>query len=1024
MVLRTIVALAASLLVATVHPAQAQERFGGLAGVVTDTTPAPVPGATITVTNNQTGATRVVVSGPDGSFRIPDLDPGRYTVVVELSGFQKVQADDVIVLLGRTVEFPAQLRVGAVTETVNVTAEASRQIDLTSVTTAHNVTQEEFDRMPKPRSFQGIALTAPSVNAGEVEGGFQVNGASGAENSYTVDGVTTNSLVNGKSRQDTVFEYLQEVQVKTTGIDAEYGGALGGVISAVTKSGGNRFSGETHYYYEGSAIKAGPVQRLVLNPADDTTVRFVQDDKQRDHRNEFGGSLGGPIVRDRLFFFGSISPRLVRRTNDYLFASGTEPGSIDQDQTLMQAFGKITYSSNRVQVNGSVLYTPTRVTGTLPAYNDFGAQFLASDAASNQININRGWEQDQTSTSGNVDVWVTGASWFSVRGGYFYDNYKDTGIPNITSVLWNTSSIGVAGVPPQLQQPQNFQTTPRAEIAAFDTTEQGFVQADYNHAFNGGGSHLLKGGIGYRRTVNDVDTAYPGGYVLLNWGRTFATTASAVGGTGTYGYYEVNDRGVTGRAGANIISLYVQDQWNVTPRLTLNLGVRTENETVPTFRPEIRENAIEFGFGDKIAPRLGVAYDILGNGRTKLYGSWGRYYDWTKYELARGSFGGDFWDVYYRSLDTLDVANLNLNNMPGRDLWQPSVPNSHRDRRVPSIENVDPDIKPMYQESTSVGLDFQWTPTTVFGVHYVHNDLKRTIEDIGALVNGDEAYVIGNPGEGLSTGAFISGLTPDFTMPKAKRQYDALELTLSRRFSNNWFASASYTYSRLWGNYAGLASSDEITTPTTGVTSAQAQQQTGNVARQGGNANRAWDLDELMWDAHGNLDVTGRLATDRPQVVKLYGAYSFPFGTQVGAFFYGGSGTPISTYVVTANQIPIFVNGRGDMGRTPMLTRTDFLLSHEFSFAANRRIRLELNVLNLFNQKTATHIFNYLNKGAGLARGDSAIDLSHVDLSQGYDYNALILASPSGRNAYDPRYGQADLFQPGAQGQFSVKFIF
>ena len=108
-----------------------------------------------------------------------------------------------------------------------------------------------------------------------------MNGASGAENQFTVDGVATNSLINGQSRQDTVFEYLQEVQVKTVGIPAEYGGALGGVISAVTKSGGNTFRGEGHYYYLGSALGAGPVERLVLSPVDDLTVAYVQDDEQR-----------------------------------------------------------------------------------------------------------------------------------------------------------------------------------------------------------------------------------------------------------------------------------------------------------------------------------------------------------------------------------------------------------------------------------------------------------------------------------------------------------------------------------------------------------------------------------------------------------------------------------------------------------------------------------------------------------------------------------------------------------------------
>src|SRR6476660_1310200 len=335
---RTVGILVALLAVVGASAATAQERFGGIAGVVTDSSQAPVPGVTITATNKQTGATRVVVSGSDGTYRIPDLEPGRYTVSVELAGFQKVQADDVLVLLGRTADFPATLKVGGVSEVVTVSSDTRTQVDLRSTTVAHNVTAEEFDRMPKTRSFQGIALTSPGVNQGDIEGGFQVNGASGAENSFTVDGVNTNSLLYGSSRQDTQFEYLQEVQVKTGGIAAEYGGALGGVISAVTKSGGNRFTGEAHYYFSGNSISASPVQRLQLSPIDDTTVLTVQDEKQDNNRNEVGGSLGGPILRDKLFFFGSASPRYVRRTNNYLFSNGTEPGAISQKQTVTQSF--------------------------------------------------------------------------------------------------------------------------------------------------------------------------------------------------------------------------------------------------------------------------------------------------------------------------------------------------------------------------------------------------------------------------------------------------------------------------------------------------------------------------------------------------------------------------------------------------------------------------------------------------------------------------------------------------------------
>jgi len=1026
------------VLLCTAGAAAAQERFGGIAGSVSDQQQGALPGATVTATNNQTGAVRTTVTGSDGRFQLTDLEPGRYTVAIELQGFQRLENREVIVLLGRNIDFPARLQLGQVSETVQVVGETSRQIDTRSTAISHNITSEEIDRMPKARSFQNLALTAPSVNTGQLEGGLQINGASGAENAFTVDGVVTNSLINGRSRQDTVFEYVQEVQVKTAGIDAEYGGALGGVVSAVTKSGGNAFHGEGHYYFSGNAISAGPVQRLILNPADDTTVSFFQDPKQKLSRNEFGGSLGGPIMKDHMFFFASVSPRLARAERNYLFNNGTQPGSIDQDQTYTQAFGKMTVSSGKLTANVSQLYTPNRSTGFTPGYNGFGPEWISTSREANQVNIDRGFKTDQSTTSANVDYWLSSQAFVTVKGGYFYDKYQDTGVPTITSVNWNNPSLPSATcpacttLPASLQQGTGYNNTPRIQITDYDTTKRAFIDANYTHSFQAAGNHLMKAGIGYQHTVNNVQSAYPNGYVLLNWGLTLAPATGRAGGTGTYGYYEVDDLGTTGKAGADITSLFIQDQWTLN-RLTINAGLRSENEKIPTFRPDIAQYAIKFGFGDKVAPRVGATYDLSGDGRTKVFGSWGRYYDWTKYELARGSFGGDFWRVFYRSLDTTDVYSLNLNNMPGRDLWQPNVANSYRDRRVPAINEqtaaaggglVDPDLKPMSQDQTNFGIEHQLTPTMVIGAHYVHNDLRQTIEDLGALVDGNEVYIIGNPGYGIAATTPVTGLTPEFATPKVKRTYDAVELTANRRFSQNYFVGGSYTYSRLQGNYTGLSSSDEIRTPTTNTTAGAAQQQAGEVFREGGNANRGWDLDELLFDSHGKLDVEGRLPTERPHVIKLYGAYQTNFGTQIGAFFYGGSGTPISTYVNTTNQIPVFVEGRGDMGRTPYLSRTDLMVSHQLSFAGSRALRFELNVLNVFNQKTATHIFNYLNKGAGLARNDAAINLANTNLFSGYNYRALINATPSGQASYDPRYGMEDLWQTGTEGQFSIKFLF
>ena len=1016
--------LSLGMLLGPAHTALAQEgTTGTVAGELTDASGGVLPGVSVVFTNSMNGRVHTVQTDGSGGYRI-ELPPGTYAVRFELSGFARQETPRLEVQLGRTYDLDASLKVGNISEAVQVTAESAPLVDTRSTIIAHNVTAEEIDRMPKGRSFQSIAMSAPSVNSGDIEGGFQVNGASGAENAFTVDGVNTTSLVNGASRQNTVFEYIQEVQVKTTGIPAEYGGALGGVISAVTKSGGNIFTGEAHYYLDGSPLSAAPVKRLVLNPADDKTVQYIQDEKSSDVRQEFGGSIGGPIVRDRLFFFGSFSPRINVRDNIYNFASGTDPGEIKRTSKFVQAFGKVSAGSRRVNAYVSTLVTPTYVKGTLAGYNGFGPNWISSTKAANAANIERGWEQMQANVTGNVDVVIGNGAYATFRGGMFHDRFSDTGVSQTTNYTYQRTSLGMAGVPANLQGAIGTQNTPRVFITDFDTTKRRFFNADYNHTFQGGGWHTLKGGVGIQRTINDVKSVYPGGAVDIFWGDTLNLGGQAPD-RGTFGYYSVNDRGTNGVAGANIISLYVQDQWQIADRLTLNLGLRTEAENVPSFKPEIRENVMEFGYSDKIAPRIGASFDLLGDGRAKLYGSYGRYYDWTKYELSRGSFGGDIWCVHYRSLDDPAAPlTANLSNMPGRNLWRGS--GNCRDRRVPSFETIDPDIKPMSQDSISAGFDFEINPRTVATVHYVHNNLIRTIEDLGALVNGNEEYFIANPGEGLAkeTPTSFAPLTPAFPTPKPKRQYDAVELGISRRMSGKWFGSANVTISRLYGNYAGLASSDEIRTPTTGVSSSAAQQQGGNIFRQGGNVNRAWDSDEQQFDAYGNLDVLGRLATDRPVVLKLYGSYNIARNTQIGAFVYAGSGTPVTTYVNTVHQTELFVEGRGDYGRTPFYSKTDLLVSHELPMAGNKRMRIELNVLNLFNQKTARHIFNHLNRGAGVADQAAAIDLGAVNLYNGYNYRQLIDRTPKGQGSYDPRYGMADLFEPGTQGQIAVKFLF
>jgi hypothetical protein len=1010
----------------------AQQTTGAITGAVTDPSGSVIPGATITLTNQGTEVVTETQTGEAGVYIVRELEPGRYTLVFEAPGFKKQEAPDNILLAGRTLRVNAALEVGEVTETVVVT-EAAQLIDTSSTMVAQNITSEEFELMPKGRTFIGAAVLSPSVNTGELEGGFQINGASGAENNYYIDGVSINSVINGSARQNAQFEYIQEVQVKTNGLEAEYGGALGGVVSAITKSGGNEFHGSAHAYYYGNAIGAAPTRRLELDPSTQATDAYIQDEKQTDNNWELGGSLGGPIIKNKAFFYTAASPRWRTRNYDYLFSNGTEPGSMKRTFRQITWFNKLTVDpTQKIRTNFTWLYTPTRQEGALYTYDGFAPNVSTRTAETAAQQANDGFYQPEQSYTGQIDINLTPTSLLSFKGGRYYLNYGEFGIEDEFSYWWQTTSVGLEGVPPGLQQPNGF-LTPTAAITQFDKTTRTYVQADFSKFFTFLGQHNIKAGLGTQKNVNSVRDLDYGrlGRVRVYFDSKFR------GDAGKYGYYLVEDGGTIGSTGASIQHVYLQDQWRILPRLTLSLGLRSEQETIPSFRRDIQEYAFRFGFGDKMSPRLGAAYDVFGNGKVKVSGAWARMYDWTKYDLVRGTFGGDKWQIYYRALDDLSpfvdpddpkTWTINLSNMPGRNLW---AGGAFRDLRLPGFDLVDPNVKPMSADVMNVGVEWEIAPKTIVSARYSRNHLNRTIEDLGALDEaGNEVYSYGNPGEGRFTIFPASGATCvvqvgercGFPMPKATRDYNAMELQISRRYSNGWFGTASYVFSKLYGNYAGIQSTDEIRAPTIGTSFSGDQQFSGQTYRPGGNANRYFDLDEILYDANGNLGLEGRLPTDRPHVFKLYGGKSFSFGTELGTFFRVMSGTPVTTQVWTINGIAAYVEGRGDAGRTPVFSQTDLMVAHNISLSESKSLRFEFNLDNLFNQKTSMFAFQNYNKEE---RGSSSeIDLSDVDLSQGYDWHQKIAETSDGEFSIDPRFGKGALFNPGFQGRFLVKFIF
>ncbi|MDQ6698854.1 MAG: hypothetical protein M3Z36_01560, partial [Acidobacteriota bacterium] len=358
-------------------------------------------------------------------------------------------------------------------------------------------------------------------------------------------------------------------------------------------------------------------------------------------------------------------------------------------------------------------------------------------------------------------------------------------------------------------------------------------------------------------------------------------------------------------------------------------------------------------------PRLGASWDIMGDGRWKLSGSYGEFYDVMKYELARGSFGGDIWFSNVYKLDSPNVNGLSKAN-PGA---LGALITRYDNRTVPinaqgQLDGIDSDIKPYKSREFTVSFDHQLAARMVAGVRYTRKDLLKAIEDIGVLDSEDnETYLIGNPGFGQTrkdpTHTF-DGKTPNgnFLVPKAIRQYDAVEFRLQGQTRSFNFVG-SYTWSRLYGNYSGLANSDESGRSDPGVS-------------------RAFDLPYYYFDASGSQkNVLGRLGTDRPHTFKLFGAYELktPLGsTTFGLNQIAFSGTPDSTSVIYLSA-PTYPNGRADLGRTPFYTQTDLAIHHTVKLSERTQLRFEGDARNLFNQSTVISRVTQINRNSAITEG-------------------------------------------------------
>jgi hypothetical protein len=1059
-----------ALLVSAV-PVAAQDTRGSIEGVVKDTSGAVLPGVTVEARSPSQVGVATATSDAAGVYRFPALAPGIYEISATLSGFQPAKVENVQLTIGQILKIDFPLQVASVSESVSVTAE-SPLIDVKQNAASQTISADIIDRIPKGRDWTSAILAAPGANDESRAGGLQIDGSSGSENRFIVDGMDRTNLRTGtvsaqSTTQATVLtDFIQEIQVKSSGYTAEYGGSTGGVISAITKSGSNQFRGSIGTYYRNDSFQASPRKGWRINPFTDCTAstcsgspEFVATPDAKFDNWSPVGDFGGPLFRDKLwFYFGASYNRTDNeRTTTFrnsLTAAEIAAGRTDFATRTMTSWSDSKYynwnattrlnNAMNLRVSGSNNRTANR--GTLASDIQPDGSLFADGKPTDGFNTAT-WDSDpekfkdrweRTGGNGLNDLYAANLDWVitpklftSVQAGYYvYDSTTPAefaGQATIHTFSGSTVCTGTPGsatclfpeIPANLQQLSGYSDNKSTSRTVEDRYDRAFFNANTTLFKSLWGEHQLKFGVRFERLGNTVDTGAQFPTVTMNWGSSFADP-NGVFRRGTYGYYVIGRSYTQGQVASNNWSFWVQDGWTIKRNFTINAGVRAENENVPSF--DDRYPGIKYGFGDKIAPRLGFAHDIRGDGKWKAYGSYGRYFDITKLEMPRGSFGADHRINYYYTLDNFNWPSINCEGPPGtgcpgtyineNDLRHPA--NAPDPRLTPYFgreqNTVEPNLKPVQTGELTFGFDHELGHRMSIGVRYTHKWLDRTIEDSGIQIPGvGEVFFMANPGFGVAEQILPA---PAPAMPKAQRDYDGVEFRFNRRLANRWQVTSSYTWSRLFGNYGGLASSDEN-------------------GRTSPNVDRYFDGLYLLLDKNGDY-VLGLLPTDRPHYWKTQLTYDTPWGTSVGVFSQVSSGTPISTSINLLGYSPTFINGRGDLGRTPVFSQVDLLLQHDVRLGG-RRVNINLNVDNLFNQDiitsyTSTPWRDNFSSVPGQSPQGTAGQLSPRDayLFAGYDPVALAnaLRSAGTRMRDNSLFGKPSGFQGRTQLRLGVKYSF
>ncbi|MBI3050631.1 MAG: TonB-dependent receptor [Acidobacteria bacterium] len=920
---------------------------------------------------------RTFVTDAEGRFFAPFLPPATYTVRVELSGFQPVERTNVGVRLGQRVTLTdLVLRIAGVAEAIEVRA-AAPVVDVTTTTAGSVLDSTVLRHLPVGRGITDVVLMAPGVSdsSGVGRANPSISGGSGLENAYVVDGVNiTNAGYGGIGSYSIVFnslgsgvtyDFVRETQIKTAGFEAEFGQATGGVVNVVTKSGTNVFHGSGFGHLRSKALETAWRQIQTPNGTVNTTGSTSFD---------VGAGAGGRIVRDRLFFYGTYNYVEDRRT--FIAPSGfplERLGGVDRVRFSNSYAGKLTWQQRtNHRIDFSVFGDPSK--------GDMGPQREVALLAVDTARFSELTKYGTHTQTGRYDAILSPTWLLEVSVSRSKNNFVET--PSVNQHFFNDATV--------------TPTRRFGGIGFFDSNQPGVnvqYQAKSTNIFDTGaaGDHQIRYGVAFEDITFTREFGRTGPPFTLPNGQQTRTGASVtILPDPVFGRIYRATRanfGPAPRTTQDYLNFFVQDTWQL-GRLTVRPGIRYEQqELVGGDPPLCHADDTRPGLGDGTGalircrikwdsnwgPRIGGTYDLLGNGRSKVYANWGRFYAKVPNDLAARSLSAD--------------AGISRGDYFDEALTRP-VPEGvlaagqtrHFILAGLHAAEFDPDAKSTYKDEFLAGAEFEVLPETSAGIRYIHRDMPRILEDIGTAqmvlydlgVPGLESveYFITNVNRNTKVFPATAGVTQaHFEDPV--HEYNAVELTLDRRLANNWSAFASYRWSRLRGNFEGFYRSDNnqsdpaITSLFDFPTNDPSYTEIG-VPRFGYRG----DIRFL-----GCSLGCGVLPNDRTHQVKIFSTYGWRdlnFGLGLNA----GSGRSLTELAANPNyansgEIPVTVRGAGFRTadgvrkRAPMDFSIDVHADYAVRLIGERAVTVLVDIFNLTNRREPDNYDNCSDIGFG-----------------------------------------------------------